>query len=291
MRNIRMIAIDLGNTLLTDDNKITDKNIKAIEYAHNKGAIIVMATARMYSSTKYISKVIHADYGVFGNGSQIMNLHTKEIYYQKSINNTLVNKVIDYTRKHNLYLHIDLEYEEVSEIFDYFTKKHLTLNQKYPSKLKSNVKLVDDLKGYIKDKKVIKVIIASPDDLTNHIQNILNLTNKQLFLNEHNQNIYEEIIDKKYNYAEFGRCNTTKATGLKELATILNISSKQIMAIGDLENDIELLSSVGMPVVMKNAKDHIKKYASYITKNDNNESGVAEAIYKVLGGINNENCD
>ena len=34
---------------------------------------------------------------------------------------------------------------------------------------------------------------------------------------------------------------------------------------------------------MKNAKPEIKVYATYITTKDNNNSGVAEAIYKMIG--------
>lgn len=283
MKKIKLIAIDLGRTLLTDANKITEKNKIAIEYAKSKGIIIVMATARMYSSTKYISHSISADYGVFGNGSQIMDLNNKKIYFQRAIKEKYVNLIIDYARKNNLYIHIDLEYEEVSEEYDYFTKKHLLLNEHYSDQLKSNVRLVDDLKSYIKGKKIIKIIVASEDDLSKHIEKILELTNQEVFLNEHCKNIYEKIIGKTYNYAEFGGTPTTKASGVHYLATLLKIPKSQIMAIGDLENDIELLSTIGIPVVMRNAKDCIKEHAVYITKEDNNNSGVADAIYKMVG--------
>ena len=102
--------------------------------------------------------------------------------------------------------------------------------------------------------------------------------------------IYEKIMGKAYNYADFGSTMTTKATGVHFLAKMLKIPKSQIMAIGDLENDIELLSTIGIPVVMKNAKPKVKDYAKYITKKDNNNSGVADAIYEMIGD-NDENSN
>lgn len=283
MSNIKMIAIDLGCTLLTDDNLVTQDNKKAIKYAKEKGIIIVLATARMYSSTKYISNVINADYGVFGNGMQIMNLHNKKIIFERKIKNELVEKIIDYARTNKLYIHIESECEEASEEYDYFAKKHFLLNQNYEENLKTNIKLVADIKKYTKNKNIIKVVLASQNNMDKHVNNILKLGEGKIFLNEYSKNIYEEIIGEKYNYIEFGSTKATKATGIHYLAIETKTPKEQIMAIGDLDNDIDLLKTVGYPVVMQNAKNNVKEYASYVTKKNNNNSGVAEAIYNMLG--------
>ena len=52
------------------------------------------------------------------------------------------------------------------------------------------------------------------------------------------------------------------------------------MFIGDGYNDVEVLKTVGYPVVMGNAPEDVKKYAKYITS-DNDSGGVAEAIRKI----------
>ena len=74
MNNIKLVAIDIGGTLITDDNRITQENIETLKKIKSLGIKISLVTARMYSSTKYISKVIDADFGVFGNGCNVMNL-------------------------------------------------------------------------------------------------------------------------------------------------------------------------------------------------------------------------
>ena len=51
---------------------------------------------------------------------------------------------------------------------------------------------------------------------------------------------------------------TTKATALSRLAAILKIEPSEIMAMGDANNDIEMLQFAGLGIAMGNASDHVK---------------------------------
>ena len=52
-----------------------------------------------------------------------------------------------------------------------------------------------------------------------------------------------------------------KASGLRHILRALGIDSKNVMAIGDNDNDREMLELVGYPVAMKTAKPHIRAIA------------------------------
>ena len=52
------------------------------------------------------------------------------------------------------------------------------------------------------------------------------------------------------------------------------------MAIGDAGNDLGMIKEAHIGVTMKNSMKNVLDVADYITENDNNNSGVAEAIYK-----------
>ena len=54
MEKIKLIAIDIGGTLITDSNEITDTNLKILNSVRKKGIKVALITARMYSSTKLI---------------------------------------------------------------------------------------------------------------------------------------------------------------------------------------------------------------------------------------------
>ncbi|MEG3310090.1 Cof-type HAD-IIB family hydrolase [Streptococcus sp. SS-4456] len=54
-----------------------------------------------------------------------------------------------------------------------------------------------------------------------------------------------------------------KAWGLEQVLTCLDIEPNQVMAFGDSDNDIELLSYVGYSYAMENATDKVKAVAKY----------------------------
>ncbi|MDQ7863202.1 HAD hydrolase family protein [Peribacillus frigoritolerans] len=48
------IAIDLDGTLLNDQNEISEENIKAIQYAQDRGFEVVISTGRAYFDVQTI---------------------------------------------------------------------------------------------------------------------------------------------------------------------------------------------------------------------------------------------
>lgn len=59
--------------------------------------------------------------------------------------------------------------------------------------------------------------------------------------------------------------NTSKASGIKQLLTILGMNRSQAIAFGDEENDLEMFEAVGVSVAMGNGMDSLKKRATYVT--------------------------
>ena len=73
----------------------------------------------------------------------------------------------------------------------------------------------------------------------------------------------------------------TKAFALERLAKQLDVNPQEIMAIGDANNDIEMLEYAGLGVAMGNASDYVKGLADAITDSCE-ENGVATAIEKFI---------
>ena len=53
------------------------------------------------------------------------------------------------------------------------------------------------------------------------------------------------------------------------------------MALGDYDNDKEMLMAAGLSIAMGNATDEIKQLSDYITAS-NDENGLAKAIEKFV---------
>lgn len=76
-----------------------------------------------------------------------------------------------------------------------------------------------------------------------------------------------EVVDK----------NATKASALQSLTKLLGIPLAQVMAVGDHQNDVEMLRSAGIGIAVANATDAAKAAADYICA-FSNAQGVTEAI-------------
>ncbi|SYV92345.1 COF family HAD hydrolase protein, partial [Mycoplasmopsis synoviae] len=55
--------------------------------------------------------------------------------------------------------------------------------------------------------------------------------------------------------------NISKGQTLLDISKDINLSLENALAIGDQENDIEMLKNVAYPVAMLNAKKELKKIA------------------------------
>ena len=85
-----------------------------------------------------------------------------------------------------------------------------------------------------------------------------------------------------YHQNESTRTKTfDKLTGLIKLCDYLDIDLNQTIAVGDADNDLDVLKTAGLAVAMKNANDNVKKICDVIV-NDNDHDGCKEAIEKYL---------
>jgi len=72
-----------------------------------------------------------------------------------------------------------------------------------------------------------------------------------------------------------------KVASLKQILKKSGIDKNEIMAIGDSNNDLGTIEFAGLGIAMGNAIGDVKLAADYISS-DNDNNGVAEAIYKFI---------
>lgn len=71
--------------------------------------------------------------------------------------------------------------------------------------------------------------------------------------------------------------SANKANGIASLARHLGLEMNEVMAIGDHQNDIEMLSCAGVGAAVANATEDVKEIADYVCKNRCID-GVIEAV-------------
>ena len=73
----------------------------------------------------------------------------------------------------------------------------------------------------------------------------------------------------------------SKASALLRIGEKLGISTEEMMAFGDAENDMEMIKTVKYGIAMGNAMESLKKAAWDVT-DTNDQMGIAKALDKYV---------
>ncbi len=79
------------------------------------------------------------------------------------------------------------------------------------------------------------------------------------------QNLDVEMVDTKY-AIHLKSTKINKGFGLKKLASMMGLKSKDFVAIGDSENDVEMFEVSGFGIAVGNGDKIIKEAADYVTE-------------------------
>ncbi|OAM96299.1 hypothetical protein SAMN04515679_4493 [Pelosinus fermentans] len=247
---IKVVFVDLDHTLLNNHGELSLKNFEAIRKYKNIVKIII-ATARPSRDTRFLYDVLGLDTPIINyNGGLVHNYCT--CYSTTYLDPIRVKEILE-----NLPTYENLWIESANgplmKRWDDDTLKWSRCGNVVPKLIKEISEVDFNL--------LHKILVSSSSD-----NNLLNALKNRL-------NKWLEILPDRIN----------KAYGAEIVLKELRFSWEESMAIGDDENDIELLSLVKLPVAMPNAIGKVRKLSSLVVPS-NGGNGVAEALEIVLGG-------
>ena len=277
---IKLVASDIDGTIIYNDNKISPQNIETIKNLNKTNIIFVICTGKTYLLMKDICKKIKADYGIFGNGTQIIDFRTGKEIKRNVLGEKEIETCIEIARKNSLHIHIYTDKGIVAEeSLRYMAYRNYML---YKEEIDFDV--VKDIEKFIKDKKisVLKLIISGEKNLSDIEQKISQEGNLAITRICKYNGYMDKTIDREYEYLDIVPRNTTKYTSLKQLCEELNIQKEEVMAIGDNINDIAMIENAKIGVAIGGGYEDVAQKASYVTKRSAKDGGFAEAINKFI---------
>lgn len=276
---IKLIASDLDGTIIDNKHLIPEDNIKAINDLQKANIPFVVCTGKTYSISKDICKSLNATFGIFGNGSQIIDLTTGEEIARKILTFDEVQSCFSIIKKYNLHVHAYTENGIVTTNLEYMDLRNSIL---FPNKI--NFEIVDSVLDYIQKQSatVFKLIISSPVSLSQIKEELEKTTNLTVTHISKTGRYKDKIIDKEYEYLDISPLNVTKGKALEILSQYLELNKEDILSVGDNINDIDMFRASGIGAAVNNAYDEVKQVASYVTSNSAENAGFAEAIYKFV---------
>ena len=267
---IKLITIDLDGTLLNNEMEVSVQNLEALQYAKEKGVHVAIATGRPLVFTKAYMKQLGLDTYILYNGAQIIHKNQDLVpstYLSKDIIKTTINAI---EKLHSSYmLHgQDTVFYTPSKRVEYLKMMSQKIKEK---NLRPKFEIVEDLDLILEEHDFNKVLVVEQDpEKYNVVHRYLTETLSNVEITR-SSSFYIEVLPK----------GIAKGNAVKILAEHLGIKQEDIMAIGDQENDLSMITYAGIGVAMGNATDLVKNTANYVTFT-NNENGVSKAIKNFL---------
>lgn len=275
----RLIASDLDGTMFKEQDSIPQDNLKAIDDLHKKQIPFVVCTGKTYSVSKDICQDLHANFGIFGNGNQIIDLTTGKEIARRTLTLEEIRTCFSTIEHQNLHVHAYTENSIITTKLLY-----LDLRTSILSKDKMDFLIVPSVLDYIEKENptILKLVISSPSSLYKLKEELEKKANFSIMYVKKTGIYRDTTIDKEYEYLDISPSNVTKGKALEQLKEHLNLQTEDILSIGDNLNDISMFEASGVGVAVHNAYDEVKEVANFTTSQSAENGAFAEAIYQFI---------
>ncbi|MDR1389912.1 MAG: Cof-type HAD-IIB family hydrolase [Treponema sp.] len=270
MTRIRLLALDMDDTLLRSDSSVSFRTRSALRKTMAAGVIVVLVSSRTPAAMDQFSRILgftkKRGYLVANNGGLIQESDTGVIIRDIKIPPEAALLVFDMADAEGFAVQIyddDILYISRSNEFTEYDQKVTGLRQVVVENFRSMVA-----------SGCRKMLIPGDPMLLSPLSKLLSMYADKARLVSVKPYLLEVLP------------HVDKGGALAAVAERLSISPGETLAIGNSLNDEEMLRWAGFPVAMVNGDERIKEIASLVTGKTNDEDGVAEVIERyVIQGI------
>jgi Cof subfamily protein (haloacid dehalogenase superfamily) len=269
---VQLIALDIDGTLLNSRFTVSERNRAAIAEATRRGIEVALVTGRRYDFAMPVAQQIDSPLTMIVNNGSLVRTKEGETLVRHLLPRDTALRVLQSTQPWR---------DATSVVFDRPLANQVMME---------TIDLEDGIRGaYYKWNKPflgeakpletcltedpIQIMFSGPVQPMRAAEQALRSVQ---FVDEFALAVtaYES---KDFSMIDVISPRVSKGTALAEWAALRGIAREEILAIGDNHNDEEMLSFVGIPVVMENAVPELKTRGWHVTHTNDND-GVAAAI-------------
>lgn len=270
----RLIAFDLDGTLLHDDKTFAQRSLRALYAAHEKGALIVPATGRIYKGVPAaLRQQPFSRYFITINGAKVLDAETGDVLSRAEMPCELTLRLMEHMDA------LDVIYDCYQDDWGYVSRSMYERAGDYISD-RGILELfyrsrtpVEDLKAYLRARG------GSVQKAQMHFRD-LRAKKKEL---EELPALFPEVAVSSSvpSNIEINILRANKGEALCSLCAALGIPPEETLAFGDGTNDLSMIRAAGCGVAMGNADFAVKAAADAVC-DDNEHDGLAKYLEKLL---------
>ncbi|MCW2524106.1 MAG: Cof-type family hydrolase [Frankiales bacterium] len=270
---MRMLATDLDGTLLRSDNTVSDDTRAALAEAERRGLLVAFVTGR---PPRWLHEVAaatgHRGIAIGANGAITYDLHTEALLAEHPMDVPTLTAVttrlraaipeIRFAVEYGLDFAFEPDYRHDWEVIPTSDR----LGRPIPVATKTELpallaKPAVKLLGKARD--------LDPDEFMDQVEE---LVGQQVTVTRSGHSALVEI----------SAVGVTKASGLAKLAESHGVDRSQVVAVGDMPNDIPMLRWAGRSYAVANAHPAAAAAADVVLERSNDEDAVANLIHELL---------
>jgi len=273
---IRLLAVDLDGTLLNSRSEVSSANRQALLAAVERGVQVVVVTGRRFhSAMQFVRQVPSPVTLISSNGARITD-SCGEVHHRNFLSRQVARQILGATRDYRPY---------AVAMFDIPGRGQVTMQDTavaggplswYLRNSPDALAQVPDLEAAITSDPLV-IMFGGPPERIEPVEPLLRGAPPPGSVHL----TWTKYPARNISILDVMSPDCSKGAALALWATRCRIQPGEVMAIGDNENDLEMLRFAGHPVVMSNCAAGLDSNGWPVTLS-NDEDGVAEAIRRYI---------
>lgn len=263
MKSIKMIAMDLDDTLLDRNLLVSERNRQALRQASQAGITIVLASGRPTAGMRAVADSIGLDsdraWLVSFNGGCISDWSGQTPVWQEGFSKSEGLDILQLAQTEGLgFLSYDAQ-GIITPQANQWTQEEARLTG-------LNVTVYSDLSNHLPALLPKAILLGEP----------LILARKAIELRERFGMRWNISLSKPF-FLEFTPFGVEKGSALNRLAAHIGLAPSECLAIGDGHNDLTMIEWAGIGVAVANAVQKLKDAADWISPH-HDEDAIAHTL-------------
>jgi 16S rRNA pseudouridine516 synthase len=259
-RAIKLLALDVDGTLLRDDHSLSEVNIASVQKVAASGIEVVLCTGRGAPSALPVFQQMGLSGTIIShNGAATVNGDALEVQQQIEIETPIYKELLVMLRNSQLFF-------DVSTATSLFVENLIPEAKKMYDLYEVEPEFISDFESL--DGGVVKVTVYEPDPVR---------------LDDFQQTLSKimpagiTMVRSGIYFIDFMVPSVNKGVALAHYAKSRGYIPEQVVAIGNYNNDIEMLHYAGIGIAVSNSTQEVLEVADFVVAS-NNDDGVSDAI-------------